>query len=128
MDAEDTTATGLRRRAASSPSIPKEEEIEAEKEKERDRDGRGDEEEEEGRREKKRDEKEVKDPTSSTASSSTSSEPRGITWGSAFVALLLLRHFSAKSNLLHDCDEVFNYWEPLHYILYRSGFQTWEYR
>lgn len=26
-----------------------------------------------------------------------------------------------------DCDEVFNYWEPLHYWLYGSGFQTWEY-
>jgi len=29
--------------------------------------------------------------------------------------------------LIHDCDEVFNYWEPLHFLLYRSGFQTWEY-
>lgn len=26
-----------------------------------------------------------------------------------------------------DCDEVFNYWEPLHFILYNEGFQTWEY-
>lgn len=26
-----------------------------------------------------------------------------------------------------DCDEVFNYWEPLHLLLYGSGFQTWEY-
>lgn len=43
------------------------------------------------------------------------------------MVLLVARHFSAKSNLLHDCDEVFNYWEPLHYLLYKSGFQTWEY-
>lgn len=26
-----------------------------------------------------------------------------------------------------DCDEVFNYWEPLHFLLYGTGFQTWEY-
>jgi alpha-1,2-mannosyltransferase len=26
-----------------------------------------------------------------------------------------------------DCDEVYNYWEPLHYLLYTSGMQTWEY-
>ncbi|CEO98516.1 hypothetical protein PBRA_006630 [Plasmodiophora brassicae] len=26
-----------------------------------------------------------------------------------------------------DCDEVFNYWEPTHYVLYGSGLQTWEY-
>lgn len=63
--------------------------------------------------------------SSSPPSSAPSSE--GITWGFAFVALLFVRHFSAKSNLIHDCDEVFNYWEPLHYILYKSGFQTWEY-
>jgi alpha-1,2-mannosyltransferase len=26
-----------------------------------------------------------------------------------------------------DCDEVFNYWEPLHYLLHGHGLQTWEY-
>ena len=26
-----------------------------------------------------------------------------------------------------DCDEVYNYWEPLHFILYGYGMQTWEY-
>ena len=26
-----------------------------------------------------------------------------------------------------DCDEVFNYWEPLHYLQYGSGSQVWEY-
>lgn len=64
---------------------------------------------------------------SSISAAATSSSDEGITWGFAFVALLFLRHFSAKSNLIHDCDEVFNYWEPLHYLLYKSGFQTWEY-
>ncbi|VAH74614.1 unnamed protein product [Triticum turgidum subsp. durum] len=51
----------------------------------------------------------------------------GMRWFLPFLALGLLRHMSASSNLIHDCDEVFNYWEPLHFLLYRSGFQTWEY-
>ncbi|KAK3205114.1 hypothetical protein Dsin_019160 [Dipteronia sinensis] len=42
-------------------------------------------------------------------------------------ALCMLRYMSATSNIVHDCDEVFKYWEPLHYLLYKSGFQTWEY-
>ena len=25
-------------------------------------------------------------------------------------------------------SQVYNYWEPLHFILYGSGMQTWEYR
>ncbi|GJN06402.1 hypothetical protein PR202_ga24130 [Eleusine coracana subsp. coracana] len=57
----------------------------------------------------------------------TGSEDEGIKWFLPFLALGLLRHMSASSNLIHDCDEVFNYWEPLHFLLYRSGFQTWEY-
>ncbi|XBI63117.1 hypothetical protein VPH35_043602 [Triticum aestivum] len=51
----------------------------------------------------------------------------GMRWFLPFLALGLLRHMSASSNLIHDCDEVFNYWEPLHFLLYRFGFQTWEY-
>ncbi|RWW66455.1 hypothetical protein BHE74_00026165 [Ensete ventricosum] len=52
----------------------------------------------------------------------------GVGWLLPALALGLLRHMSATSNIIHDCDEVFNYWEPLHYLLYKSGFQTWEYR
>ncbi|KRX52756.1 Alpha-1,2-mannosyltransferase ALG9 [Trichinella sp. T9] len=26
-----------------------------------------------------------------------------------------------------DCDEVYNYWEPVHMLVYGSGMQTWEY-
>jgi len=26
-----------------------------------------------------------------------------------------------------DCDETFNYWEPLHFALFGTGLQTWEY-
>ncbi|KAB2605557.1 dol-P-Man:Man(6)GlcNAc(2)-PP-Dol alpha-1,2-mannosyltransferase-like [Pyrus ussuriensis x Pyrus communis] len=48
-------------------------------------------------------------------------------WFFPLVALGMLRYMSATSNIIHDCDEVFNYWEPLHFLLYKSGFQTWEY-
>lgn len=55
-------------------------------------------------------------------------EERGLGWFVPVFALGMLRYMSATSNIIHDCDEVFNYWEPLHYLLYKSGFQTWEYR
>ncbi|CEG41893.1 alpha mannosyltransferase [Plasmopara halstedii] len=41
--------------------------------------------------------------------------------------LILPRTVSALLSPIADCDETFNYWEPLHYLLYRFGFQTWEY-
>ena len=28
---------------------------------------------------------------------------------------------------IQDCDEVFNYWEPTHYLTHGYGLQTWEY-
>uniref|UniRef100_A0A914EH62 Mannosyltransferase n=1 Tax=Acrobeloides nanus TaxID=290746 RepID=A0A914EH62_9BILA len=30
-------------------------------------------------------------------------------------------------SIISDCDEVYNYWEPLHLFLFGRGFQTWEY-
>lgn len=44
-----------------------------------------------------------------------------------FISLLVVRIFSASFNIIHDCDEVYNYWEPLHRILYGFGKQVWEY-
>jgi alpha-1,2-mannosyltransferase len=41
--------------------------------------------------------------------------------------IVLVRLLSALYNLIWDCDETYNYWEPLHFILYKHGFQTWEY-
>ncbi|OQV20294.1 Alpha-1,2-mannosyltransferase ALG9 [Hypsibius exemplaris] len=41
--------------------------------------------------------------------------------------LLSARLCSVVWSHITDCDETFNYWEPLHYILHGSGFQTWEY-
>ncbi|KAJ9153512.1 hypothetical protein P3X46_026941 [Hevea brasiliensis] len=54
-------------------------------------------------------------------------EDKGLGWFLPLLSLGILRYMSATSNIIHDCDEVFNYWEPLHYLLYKSGFQTWEY-
>lgn len=54
-------------------------------------------------------------------------EEKSLRWFVPVFALGMLRYMSATTNIIHDCDEVFNYWEPLHYLLYKSGFQTWEY-
>lgn len=32
-----------------------------------------------------------------------------------------------KKKIISDCDETFNYWEPLHYLMFNRGLQTWEY-
>ncbi|XP_015748741.1 PREDICTED: alpha-1,2-mannosyltransferase ALG9-like [Acropora digitifera] len=44
-----------------------------------------------------------------------------------FKLLLSARLCSAFLSNLSDCDETFNYWEPMHYLMFGSGFQTWEY-
>ncbi len=44
------------------------------------------------------------------------------------LSLLAVRLLSAAVNTVHDCDEVFNYWEPLHFVLHGYGLQTWENR
>ena len=37
--------------------------------------------------------------------------------------------FSALFNGINDCDETYNYWEPLHHLLFpsKTSFKTWEY-
>lgn len=44
-----------------------------------------------------------------------------------FFVLAFVRGIAALVSPIADCDEVFNYWEPLHYLLHGFGFQTWEY-
>lgn len=41
--------------------------------------------------------------------------------------LLAIRIICGWCSNISDCDETFNYWEPLHYLMYGSGLQTWEY-
>eukprot|EP00435_Cladocopium_sp_Y103_P056919 s6_g19.t1 len=44
-----------------------------------------------------------------------------------FSCLLLVRLVCAYLAPIMDCDETFNYVEPIHYVTYGSGMQTWEY-
>ena len=44
-----------------------------------------------------------------------------------FVIFSLLYIFAAMVNHVDDTDETFGYWEPLHFLLYGHGMQTWEY-
>ena len=34
---------------------------------------------------------------------------------------------AAFFNSISDCDETFNYWENMHYLIYGKALQTWEY-
>ncbi|KAK2810090.1 hypothetical protein FQN50_003284 [Emmonsiellopsis sp. PD_5] len=44
-----------------------------------------------------------------------------------FYLCLLSNTLSAALAPIQDCDEVFNYWEPTHYLAHGYGLQTWEY-
>ncbi|KAG8902882.1 mannosyltransferase [Tulasnella sp. 403] len=44
----------------------------------------------------------------------------------AFRIILLIRVSAAVYSNISDCDEVYNFWEPLHYLDRGTGFQTWE--
>lgn len=43
------------------------------------------------------------------------------------MSLSMIRVLSALCSPIPDCDETFNFWEPMHYVLYGFGSQTWEY-
>ena len=45
----------------------------------------------------------------------------------AFYIFLASCLFAAFLSPIQDCDEVFNYWEPSHYLNHGYGLQTWEY-
>ncbi|KAI9681623.1 MAG: mannosyltransferase [Trizodia sp. TS-e1964] len=45
----------------------------------------------------------------------------------AFSIFLGANALAALYAPVQDCDEVFNYWEPTHYLLHGYGLQTWEY-
>ncbi|KAF5368333.1 hypothetical protein D9758_002221 [Tetrapyrgos nigripes] len=47
-------------------------------------------------------------------------------FGFALRMLLLIRVSAAMYSNIDDCDEVFNFWEPLHFFDRGYGFQTWE--
>uniref|UniRef100_A0A914WUL7 Mannosyltransferase n=1 Tax=Plectus sambesii TaxID=2011161 RepID=A0A914WUL7_9BILA len=49
------------------------------------------------------------------------------TTATIFKILVSIRMSAGIWSTISDCDEVYNYWEPLHLLLYGGGFQTWEY-
>ncbi|CAH1756269.1 10413_t:CDS:10 [Entrophospora sp. SA101] len=44
-----------------------------------------------------------------------------------YFGLVIARLTAALYSNVSDCDEVYNYWEPTHYLQYGYGMQTWEY-
>lgn len=46
--------------------------------------------------------------------------------GIAFGIFLVAHLLGAVYSPIQDCDEVFNFWEPTHYLNHGSGLQTWE--
>ncbi|RMZ82667.1 hypothetical protein DV738_g1617, partial [Chaetothyriales sp. CBS 135597] len=45
----------------------------------------------------------------------------------ALIVLVSSYTISALYAPILDCDETYNYWEPLHFLLHGTGFETWEY-
>ncbi|KAL5392767.1 hypothetical protein DPSP01_000467 [Paraphaeosphaeria sporulosa] len=45
----------------------------------------------------------------------------------AFSIFFAANVIAAVFSPIQDCDEVFNYWEPTHYLNHGHGLQTWEY-
>ncbi|KAL9129329.1 MAG: hypothetical protein Q9217_002200 [Psora testacea] len=50
-------------------------------------------------------------------------------WSSLFACVIVLAVNCSAAIFapIQDCDEVFNYWEPTHYLNHGYGLQTWEY-
>ncbi|KAJ9615927.1 mannosyltransferase [Cladophialophora chaetospira] len=74
-----------------------------------------------------------KDPIKLPAGSKTSPSPRPAPT-KFYLPLTIAFYLCSASHLLaafyapiQDCDETFNYWEPLHYLNHGYGLQTWEY-
>lgn len=75
--------------------------------------------------------------TGDALAGTTASEPENLVKSSSgelrrtaiyiFLILATIRVIGAFANPISDCDETFNYWEPMHYLLFGFGFQTWEY-
>ena len=77
--------------------------------------------------------------SSSSSSSTTTTTTSPLSSSSSSPSLLRLSEFAlffifatvhvigATINHIDDTDEVYGYYEPLHYLLYGKGMQTWEY-
>ncbi|KAK7058438.1 mannosyltransferase [Paramarasmius palmivorus] len=56
----------------------------------------------------------------------TAKPPWSPSFSLAFRILILIRVTGAMYSNIDDCDEVYNFWEPLHLLDQGYGFQTWE--
>ncbi|KAF9270644.1 asparagine-linked glycosylation 9 protein isoform a [Marasmius fiardii PR-910] len=56
----------------------------------------------------------------------TAKPPWSPSFSLAFRILILMRVTGAMYSNIDDCDEVYNFWEPLHLLDQGYGFQTWE--
>jgi len=67
-------------------------------------------------------------PNTSQNSNNTKNEPF-ISFQSIIISYLTVNLISSLFNGINDCDESFNYWEPLHHFLFPKddSFKTWEY-
>ena len=45
----------------------------------------------------------------------------------SLLCFLFVNSLASTMNHIDDTDETYGYWEPLHYMLFREGMQTWEY-
>ncbi|KNG44374.1 glycosyltransferase family 22 protein [Stemphylium lycopersici] len=61
------------------------------------------------------------------AVSHPSAPPPSLTALGAFSVFAVANLVAAAFSPIQDCDEVFNYWEPSHYLNHGYGLQTWEY-
>ena len=44
-----------------------------------------------------------------------------------YFAFVIITYMAIYHNHIDDTDAVYGYYEPLHYILFGKGMQTWEY-
>jgi Alg9-like mannosyltransferase family len=58
------------------------------------------------------------------ASTATFTSKTIFVFGAMFMVLCTVRIVSALYNLLHDCDEQFNYWDPTHLLMYQLNPNT----
>ncbi|EZF34126.1 hypothetical protein H101_02342 [Trichophyton interdigitale H6] len=65
-------------------------------------------------------------PTS-TSKSKPAPPPFYLPINTVFYLCLLSNTLAAALSPIQDCDEVYNYWEPTHYLTHGHGLQTWEY-
>ncbi|DAA79053.1 TPA_exp: Mannosyltransferase [Trichophyton benhamiae CBS 112371] len=67
------------------------------------------------------------DVPTSTSKSKQAPPPFYLPINTVFYLCLLSNTLAAALSPIQDCDEVYNYWEPAHYLTHGHGLQTWEY-